>query len=80
MGVVVVGLSAYVGYHTYDAYVEKQVESSLLLENIEAFAQYGEIPTGWETLSGPCPYPSVKHWVVCKKGGKDDNCMNSDCE
>lgn len=79
MGAVVLGVTAYAGYRTYDAYAEKQVESGLLLENIEAFAQYGEIPTGWETLSGPCSYPSVKYWVTCKKGGEDDNCMNSDC-
>ena len=38
MGVAVVGLSAYVGYRTYDAYVEKETESNLLLENAEALA------------------------------------------
>ena len=43
MGVAVVGLSAYVGYRTYDAYVEKQVESDLVLENIEALAQEDEV-------------------------------------
>ena len=34
MGVAVVDLSAYVGYRTYDAYVEKQTESNLLLETL----------------------------------------------
>ena len=42
MGALVLGLSAYVGYRTYDAYVEKETESNLLLENIEALANEDE--------------------------------------
>ena len=35
-GAVVVGLSAYGGYRTYGAYSEKELESDLLLANVEA--------------------------------------------
>lgn len=42
VGALVLGLSAYAGYRTYDAYVEKQFESNLMLENIEALANDGE--------------------------------------
>lgn len=41
-GAVVLGLSAYVGYRTYGAYSEKELESDLLLANLEALAQDGE--------------------------------------
>ena len=37
-GAVVLGLSAYVGYRTYGAYSEKELESDLLLANVEALA------------------------------------------
>ena len=42
MGALVLGVTAYAGYRTYDAYVEKQAESNLLLENIEALAEIDE--------------------------------------
>ena len=42
MGVVVLGLSAYVGYRTYNAYEEKALENDLLLDNVEALAVEGE--------------------------------------
>lgn len=38
MGALVLGVTAYVGYCTYDAYVEKALENDLLLENAEALA------------------------------------------
>ena len=38
MGALVLGVTAYAGYRTYDAYVEKETESNLLLENAEALA------------------------------------------
>ena len=57
MGVAVVGLSAYVGYRTYDAYVEKETESNLLLENAEALAQ-DESGTGC-----PKPYDVPDHYL-----------------
>lgn len=41
-GAVVLGLSAYVGYRTYGAYSEKELESDLLLANVEALAVGGE--------------------------------------
>ena len=41
MGAVVLGLSAYAGYRTYDAY-HGVSESDLLLENAEALANGGE--------------------------------------
>lgn len=37
IGAVVLGLGAYVGYHTYDAYAETN-ESDMLLANAEALA------------------------------------------
>ena len=42
MGALVLGVTAYAGYRTYNAYVEKQAESNLLLENIEALAEIDE--------------------------------------
>ena len=41
-GAVVLGLSAYVGYRTYGAYSEKELERDLLLANVEALAVGGE--------------------------------------
>ena len=53
MGVAVVGLSAYVGYRTYDAY-NGVSEGDLLLENIEALASQDESEGDKPTV---CPNP-----------------------
>ncbi len=75
VGILVLGLMSY----TYSSYKNKQVESSLLLENIEAFTQ-GESSIGWEISSGPCPHPiQYKKWITCKRGGEETDCMPSDC-
>ena len=42
MGAVVLGLSAYAGYRTYDAYAERQIANDLLLENVESLASEDE--------------------------------------
>ena len=62
MGVAVVGLSAYVGYRTYDAYVEKQTESNLLLENVEALASQDESEGDKPTVC-PNPYDVPDHYL-----------------
>ena len=56
MGAVVLGLGAYAGYRTYDAYAETN-ESDLLLENAEALANGGESGVDVKTCLGliaPC--------------------------
>ena len=39
LGGVLLAVTAFSAYHTYDAYVEKEMENDLLLENAEALAQ-----------------------------------------
>lgn len=67
MGVVVVGLSAYVGYRTYDAY-NGVSEGDLLLENAEALASSGENPED-------CNYKNGYTSFTNKKGGAYDCCL-----
>ena len=43
LGGVLLAVTAFSAYRTYDAYAEKQVESDLVLENIEALAQEDEV-------------------------------------
>ena len=43
LGALVLGLSAYAGYRTYGAYSEKELESDLLLANVEALATDDEV-------------------------------------
>lgn len=54
MGALVLGVTAYAGYRTYDAYVEKETESNLLLENAEALAENNEggSSESWDCYSG----------------------------
>ena len=64
MGAVVLGLSAYAGYRTYDAYA-KVSESDLLLANAEALALNNESGT-----SCPSPYDVPDHyWGYVKRTG-----------
>ena len=70
MGAVVLGLSAYAGYRTYDAY-HGVSESDLLLENAEALANGGEdspyeFPTGYERTSTCNVKIGDKPWDRCK--------------
>ena len=76
MGVAVVGLSAYVGYRTYDAYVEKTLENDLLLENAEALANGSN--EGVKN-TGPASYHRCSGLFSGK--GKYCDCVNSNpCE
>lgn len=53
MGAVVLGLSAYAGYRTYDAY-NGVSESDLLLANAEALASGDEVNPAYKREEGDC--------------------------
>ena len=60
IGAVVLGLSAYVGYRTYDTYNEVS-ENNLLLMNVEALASDAESGVEIESclsIAGPCKLSS----------------------
>ena len=91
MGAVVLGLSAYAGYRTYDAYAEKQSKSKLLLENIEALANDDEsagskyeypdatpFPLTCNVQIGPRPWNKCKVKVITCQGG-GSGCNPKDC-
>ena len=67
MCAVVLGLSAYAGYRTYDAYNGVN-ESDLLLANAEALANGGE-------GSDECHYTNGYTWFTSKDGGAYDCCQ-----
>ena len=76
MGVVVVGLSAYVGYRTYDAYVEKALENDLLLENAEAL---GSIEDWWNSKVYDCVEDQCSFTVgPFTWYGKYEKCLDGD--
>ena len=80
MGAVVLGLSAYAGYRTYDAYVEKQVESNLMLENIEALANGGESSGDSNRWSGEIPCEKAEgSYRVCTSNGTGEPCSPGGC-
>ena len=75
MGALVLGVTAYAGYRTYDAYVEKETESNLLLENAEALASPSEGGYGTQGVAngGTC-------WVFVngvQKEGRKIQCYDS---
>ena len=67
----------YQGYKVYN----KPVESTLLMQNVEALSRgEDEESKGFTIKSGPCKYPcDYKRWVVCETGGEEKYCTNSDC-
>lgn len=74
MGAVVLGLSAYVGYRTYDAYVENPTESNLMLENIEALANDDESSSG-NRWTGEIPCEKAEgSYRTCTSNGTGEPC------
>ena len=62
LGGVLLAVTVFSAYHTYDAYAEIQVESNLLLENIEALASQDESEGDKPTVC-PNPYDVPDHYL-----------------
>ena len=62
LGGVLLAVTAFSAYRTYDAYAEKQIESNLLLENIEALASQDESEGDKPTVC-PNPYDVPDHYL-----------------
>ena len=62
LGGVLLAVTAFSAYRTYDAYAEIQVESNLLLENIEALAEEGNEGPNCHNVNGYRTWRTEKYF------------------
>lgn len=76
IGAMVLGISVYAGYSTYDSYQQTQLENNLILENIEALAQTESDPQYTWSKPIACDEEGKKTYCVCETNGPGYSCSN----